>query len=200
MKDLKIKVIGIGSGGQDAVDYLYLNNKCKNIDFIVINSDERILKEAKTSNKYLLSEGNYSNENESTGCGGNPKIGKQNALIHINQILKLTQNSDIIFLISCFGGGCGTGATPVIAEKLKIAGIKTIAIITKPFKWEGQKRTIQAENGIENLQQFVDKTVVIENQTLCKSVPDDTTTKAAFNYVNQKITEKFYKTINNLAK
>lgn len=186
MKDLKIKVIGIGSGGQDAVDYLYLNNKCKNIDFIVINSDERILKEAKTSNKYLLSEGNYSNENESTGCG------KQNALIHINQILKLTQNSDIIFLISCFGGGCGTGATPVIAEKLKIAGIKTIAIITKPFKWEGQKRTIQAENGIENLQQFVDKTVVIENQTLCKSVPEDTTTKSAFNYVNQKIAEMFY--------
>lgn len=197
MKDLKIKVIGIGSGGQDAVDYLYLNNKCKNIDFIVINSDERILKEAKTSNKYLLSERNYSNENESTGCGGNPKIGKQNALIHINQILKLTQNSDIIFLISCFGGGCGTGATPVIAEKLKIAGIKTIAIITKPFKWEGQKRTIQAENGIENLQQFVDKTVVIENQTLCKSVPKDTTTKAAFNYVNQKIAKNLYKEISN---
>ena len=197
MKDLKIKVIGIGSGGQDAVDYLYLNNKCKNIDFIVINSDERILKEAKTSNKYLLSEGNYSNENESTRCGGNPKIGKQNALIHINQILKLTQNSDIIFLISCFGGGCGTGATPVIAEKLKIAGIKTIAIITKPFKWEGQKRAIQAENGIENLQQFVDKTVVIENQTLCKSVPEDTTTKSAFNYVNQKIAKNLYKEISN---
>lgn len=106
--------------------------------------------------------------------------------------MKLTQNSDIIFLISCFGGGCGTGATPVIAEKLKIAGIKTIAIITKPFKWEGQKRTIQAENGIENLQQFVDKTIVIENQTPCKSVPEDTTTKSAFNYVNQKIAEMFY--------
>lgn len=192
MKDLKIKVIGIGSGGQDAVDYLYLNNKCKNIDFVVINSDERILKEAKTSNKYLLSEGNYSNENESTGCGGNPKIGKQNALIHINQILKLTQNSYIVFLISCFGGGCGTGATSVIAENLKIAGIKTVAIITKPFKWEGQKRTIQAENGIENLQQFVDKKIVIENQTLCKSVPEDTTTRSAFNYVNQKIAEMLY--------
>lgn len=192
MKDLKIKVIGIGSGGQDTVDYLYLNNKCKNIDFIVINSDERILKEAKISDKYLLFGENYSNKNESTGCGGNPKIGKQNALIHINQILKLTQNSDIIFLISCFGGGCGTGATSVIAENLKIAGIKTVAIITKPFKWEGQKRTIQAENGIENLQQFVDKTVVIENQTLCKSVPEDTTTKSAFNYVNQKIAEMFY--------
>lgn len=192
MKDLKIKVIGIGSGGQDTVDYLYLNNKCKNIDFIVINSDERILKEAKISDKYLLFEGNYSNGNESTGCGGNPKIGKQNALIHINQILKLTQNSDIIFLISCFGGGCGTGATPVIAEKLKISGIKTVAIITKPFKWEGQKRTIQAESGIEILQQFVDKTIVIENQTLCKSVPEDTTTKSAFNYVNQKIAEMFY--------
>lgn len=197
MKDLKIKVIGIGSGGQDAVDYLYLNNKCKNIDFIVINSDEKILKEAKTSNKYLLSGENYSNENESTGCGGNPKIGKQNALIHINQILKLTQNSDIIFLISCFGGGCGTGATSVIAENLKIAGIKTVAIITKPFKWEGQKRTIQAENRIENLQQFVDKTVVIENQTLCKSVPEDTTTKSAFNYINQKIAKNLYKEISN---
>lgn len=191
MKDLKIKVIGIGNGGQDAVDYLYLKNKCKNIDFVVINSDERILNKAKTSDKYLLSGENYSNENESTGCGGNPKIGKQNALIHINQILKLTQNSDIIFLISCFGGGCGTGATPVIAEKLKIVGIKTIAIITKPFKYEGQKRTTQAENGIEILQQFVGKTVVIENQTLCKSVPEDTTTKAAFNYVNQKLQKCF---------
>ena len=192
MKDLKIKVIGIGSGGQDAVDYLYLNNKCKNIDFIVINSDERSLKEAKTSDKYLLSGENYSNENESTGCGGNPQIGKKNALILINQILKLIQNSDIVFLISCFGGGCGTGATPVIAEKLKIAGIKTIAIITKPFKWEGQKRTIKAESGIENLQQFVDKTVVIENQTLCESVSEETTIKSAFNYVNQKIAEMFY--------
>ena len=187
MKDLKIKVIGIGSGGQDTVDYLYLNTKCKNIYFIVINSDERILKEAKISDKYLLFGENYSNKNESTGCGG-----KQNAIIHINQILKLTQNSDIVFLISCFGGGCGTGATPVIAEKLKIAGIKTVAIITKPFKWEGQKRTIQAESGIEILQQFVDKTIVIENQTLCKSVPEDTTTKSAFNYVNQKIAEMFY--------
>lgn len=192
MKDLKIKVIGIGSGGQDAVDYLYLNNKCKNIDFIVINSNEKILKEAKTSDKYLLSGENYSKENESTGCGGNPQIGRQNAIIHIKQILKLTQNSDMVFLISCFGGGCGTGATPVIAEKLKIAEIKTVAIITKPFKYEGQKRTTQAENGIEILQQFVDKTVVIENQTICKSVPEDTTTKAAFNYVNQKIAEMFY--------
>lgn len=192
MKDLKIKVFGIGNGGQDAVDYLYLNNKCKNIDFIVINSNERILKEAKTSNKYLLSGENYSNENESIGCGGNPQIGKQNAIIHINQILKFTQNSDIVFLISCFSGGCGTGATPVIAENLKIAGIKTVAIITKPFKWEGQKRTLQAENGIEILQQYVNKTIVIENQTLCKSVPKDTTTKAAFNYVNQKIAEMFY--------
>ena len=192
MKDLKIKVIGIGSGGQDAVDYLYLNNKYKNIDFVVINSDEKILKEAKASDKYLLSGENYSNENKSTGCGGNPKIGKQNALIHIYQILKLTQNSDIVFLISCFGGGCGTGATPVIAEKLKIAGIKTVAIITKPFKWEGQKRTIQAESWIEILQQFVDKTVVIENQTLCKLIQEDTTTKSAFNYVNQKIAEMFY--------
>lgn len=197
MKDLKIKVIGIGSGGQDTVNYLYLNNKCKNIDFIVINSDERILKEAKISDKYLLFGENYSNKNESTGCGGNPQIGKQNAIIHINQILKLTQNSDIVFLISCFGGGCGTGATPVIAEKLKIAGIKTVAIITKPFKWEGQKRTIQAESGIEILQQFVDKTIVIENQTLCKSIPEDTTTKAAFNYVNQKIAKNLYKEISN---
>lgn len=192
MKDLKIKVIGIGSGGQDAVDYLYLNNKCKNIDFIVINSDEKILKEAKTSNKYLLSRENYSNKKESTRCEGDPQVGKKNSLIHINQILKLIQNSDIVFLISCFGGGCGTGATQVIAENLKIAGIKTVAIITKPFKWEGQKRTIQAESGIEILQQYVDKTVVIENQTLFKSIPEETTTKAAFNYVNQKIAENFY--------
>ena len=70
MKDLKIKVLGIGNGGQNMVDYLYLNNKCKNIDFVVINSDEKGLKQAKTRNKYVLSGEYYSNDNESLGCGG----------------------------------------------------------------------------------------------------------------------------------
>ena len=72
MKDLKIKVFGIGNGGQNIVDYLYLNNKCKYIDFVVINSDERALKQAKTRNKYVLSGESYSDDNESLGCGGGP--------------------------------------------------------------------------------------------------------------------------------
>ena len=92
-KNLKIKVFGIGNGGQNMVDYLYLNNKCKNIDFVVINSDEKALKQSKTRNKYVLSGEYYSDKGESLGCGGDPKVGKEYALKHINIIRRNRCNS-----------------------------------------------------------------------------------------------------------
>ncbi len=198
MKDLKIKVFGIGNGGQNMVDYLYLNNKCKNIDFVVINSDERVLKQAKTRNKYVLSGEYYSDENESLGCGGDPKVGKEYALKHINIIRQIAGKPDVVFLIAGFGGGCGTGATPVIAEMLKEQGVKTIAIVTKPFEWECEKRLKQASDGIEALKPYVEKYVVVDNESLREIFPPKTTLNESWNYVNVKVAEEFYRAINNL--
>ena len=216
-KNLKIKVFGIGNGGQNSVDYLYLNNKSKNIDFVVINSDEAILKQAKTRNKYILSGEYYSDKGESLGCGGDPKVGKEYALKHINIIREIAGKPDVIFLIAGFGGGCGTGATPVIAEMLKEQGIKTIAIVTKPFAFESPSRLEivtsetkisitpkfpdrmeRATEGIKKLQPYVEKYIVVDNQSLVEIFQPGTTLAESWNYVNRKVAEEFYRAINNL--
>ena len=103
-----------------------------------------------------------------------------------------------MFLIASFGGGCGTGATPVIAKMLKEQGIKTIAIVTKPFEWEGEKRLEQASVGIKNLKQFVEKYTVFDNQSLFEIFQPETTLAESWNYVNRKVAEEFYRAINNL--
>ena len=216
-KNLKIKVFGIGNGGQNIVDYLYLNNKCKNIDFVVINSDEKVLKQAKTRNKYVLSGEYYSDDNESLGCGGDPKVGKEYALKHINIIREIAGKPDVIFLIAGFGGGCGTGATPVIAEMFKEQGIKTIAIVTKPFAFESPSRLEIATSetkisispkfpdrmertteGIKKLQPHVEKYIVVDNQSLVEIFQPGTTLAESWIYVNRKVAEEFYWAINNL--
>ena len=197
-KNLKIKVFGIGGGGQNSVDYLYLNNKSKNIDFVVINSDEAVLKQAKTRNKYILSGEYCSDKGESLGCGGDPETGKNYALKHINIIREIAGTPDVVFLIASFGGGCGTGAAHVIAEMLKEQGIKTIAIVTKPFCFEGEKRMKQACEGIEKTKQYVEKYYVVDSQSLLEIFPPMTTLAESWHYVNRKVAEEFYRAINNL--
>ena len=148
-ENLKITIVGIGSGAQNIIDYLSLNNQSKNINFAVINSDKNILELAKTKNKLLI------HGKEKTfcglGCGGNVATGKQYAEFCINEIGNLFNDTDVAILISCFGGGCGTGATPVIAQMLKNKGIKTIAIVSKPFDYEDEHRKECTAFGIEKI-------------------------------------------------
>ena len=197
-ENLKITIAGIGSGAQNVIDYLSLNNQSKNINFAVINSDENILNLAKTKNKLLM------HGKEKTfyglGCGGNVATGKQYAEFCINKIENLFNDTDVTVLISCFGGGCGTGATPVIAQMLKNKGIKTIAIITKPFDYEGEPRKNQAAFGIEKIKNFVDKLILTDNQDLINALPSDTTLKESWNYANKKIAELLEKEIAELMK
>ena len=196
-KHLKITVLGIGGGAQNIVDYLYLNNKFKNITFMLINADERVLEQAKTPDKYILSGKYFSDDGKSLGCGGDSEIGEEYAYKHLDKLQEITKDSDLVFLISTFGAGCGTGATPVIAKILKETNIKTIAIITKPFRWEGKKRTKQAQNGLEKLRQYVEKIIIIDNQALTKNFPPYTSLSKSFEYVNEKIAEEFYKNLFN---
>lgn len=192
-KNLKIKVLGIGSGVQKSIDYLYLNNKYENINFMLIDSHEKVLKQAKTQNKYLLVKNNYNGE--ALGCCGNLNEGEKLAFENLDKFWEITKDADFVFLISTFGGGTGTGVTPVIARILKNANIQTIAIITTPFTFEGRKRTEQAQNGLEKLKQNVEKFILINNDELIGKFPPSTSISTAFEYVNEKIAEEFYKNL-----
>ena len=184
-ENLKITIVGIGSGAQNVIDYLSLNNQSKNINFAVINSDKNILELAKTKNKLLI----HGKEKDfyGLGCGGNVATGKQYAELCINKIENLFNDTDVAILISCFGGGCGTGATPVIAQMLKNKGIKTIAIVSKPFDYEGEHRKECTALGIEKIKNFVDKLILVDNQDLMSTLPQDITLKEGLNYANKKI-------------
>ncbi|MBR5303573.1 MAG: hypothetical protein IKU37_01945 [Candidatus Gastranaerophilales bacterium] len=190
---VKITVAGIGVGAQNVVDYLSLNNQSENISFAVINSDKNILETAKTKNKLLI------HGKEKTfyglGCGGNVPVGKQYAEFCINEIENLFNDTDVAILVSCFGGGCGTGATPVIAQMLKNKGIKTIAIVSKPFDYEGERRKECTALGIEKIKNFVDKLILVDNQDFMTTLPEDITLKEGWNYANKKIAELFEKEI-----
>ena len=211
-KNLKITVVGIGSGAQNIIDYLFLNNKSENIEFALINSDKNFLEQAKIESKLLIH-----GDNEKfygLGCGGDASIGKQYAEFCLEKIEQLFTDTDVAFLISCFGGGCGTGATPVIAEMLKNKGIKTIAIITKPFAFESPSRfeiatseikisishkfpdrMERATEGIKKLQSYVEKYIVVDNQSLLENFQHSVTLAEIWNYVNKKVAEEFYRAL-----
>lgn len=147
---------------------------------------------------YVLSGEYYNDNGESLGCGGDPEVGKEYAIRHIDKISEIVGKPDVVFLVVSFGGGCGTGATPVIAEMLNELGVKTIAIIGKPFHWEGEMRKQRTIDGIEKLKQYVKKSIIIDYQSLTKTFPPNTSFNAGWNYIYEKVAEEFYKAINCL--
>ena len=195
-KNLKITVVGIGGGAQKTIDYLFLNNKSSNIKFALINSDKEFLECAKTENKLLIPGKNK--KFYGLGCGGDLKTGEEYAEFCIDKIEQLFTETNVAVLISCFGGGCGTGTTPVIAKLLKSKGIKTIAIITRPFNFEGDLRATKTNLGINKLDKYADKIIDLENQNLLETLEQKTSLKEVFDYSNQKITEILKKEIDKL--
>ena len=115
------------------------------------------------------------------------------ALKHMDNIQKIIENPDVVFLIASFGGGCGTGATLIIAEKLKSDGIKTIAIITKPFKWEGKLREQRTTKGIEKIKQHAENVITLDSdEILGETFHKNVTFKEAFDLLNSKVAEEVY--------
>ncbi|MEX2353748.1 MAG: cell division protein FtsZ, partial [Gammaproteobacteria bacterium] len=156
-----IKVIGVGGGGGNAVEHM-LKGSIEGVDFICANTDAQALKNS-TAKTILQLGGNVT---KGLGAGADPDIGRQSALEDRDRIMDVLEGSDMIFITAGMGGGTGTGAAPIVAQVAKEMGILTVAVVTRPFSFEGKKRAQVAENGIKDLGQFVDSLITIPNEKL----------------------------------
>jgi cell division protein FtsZ len=174
-----IKVVGIGGGGGNAVNHM-VNSSIEGVDFICTNTDAQALKSIKARSVIQL--GNALTKG--LGAGANPEIGRQAALDDRDRIMEVLEGADMVFITAGMGGGTGTGAAPVIAEIAKEAGILTVAVVTKPFPFEGKKRRDVAEKGIEELSQFVDSLITIPNEKLLPVLGKEVSLISAFAAAN----------------
>ena len=157
-----IKVIGVGGGGGNAVNYMYKQD-IRGVDYIICNTDRQALDKSPIVNKIYLGV----ELTEGLGAGSNPEVGEQSAMESIEEIkAMLGDNTKMAFITAGMGGGTGTGAAPIIAKICKDMGILTVGIVTSPFKFEGEIRLAQAQKGIENLRKQLDSLIVINNNKL----------------------------------
>jgi cell division protein FtsZ len=170
-----IKVIGVGGGGSNAVNRM-IEQGLRNVDFIALNTDLQALKLSNAENKVPLGQ----KLTGGLGAGGVPDVGEQAALEDKEDLLNLMKGSDMIFITAGMGGGTGTGAAPVVAQIAREVGALTVAVVTKPFEFEGRKKMKLADEGIERLREVVDTLIVIPNQYLLKIVDRKTPITEAF--------------------
>ena len=156
-----IKVIGVGGGGGNAVEHM-VNANIEGVEFICANTDAQALK--RSSAKTILQLGH--DVTKGLGAGADPEVGRQAALEDRDRIMDVLEGSDMVFINAGMGGGTGTGAAPIVAQVAKEMGILTVAVVTRPFQFEGKKRAEIADHGIKELTQFVDSLITIPNEKL----------------------------------
>lgn len=171
----RIKVIGIGGGGGNAVNTM-ISSKLTGVDFIVANTDAQSIEASRASVKIQLGE----KITKGLGAGANPEIGRRAALEDQERIRGYLSGADMIFITAGMGGGTGTGGAPIIAKVAREVGALTVGVVTKPFVFEGKKRMGQAEDGIHELKEHVDTLIVIPNQRLLSIAAKTTTMLEAF--------------------
>ncbi|MEC8995041.1 MAG: cell division protein FtsZ [Pseudomonadota bacterium] len=174
-----IKVIGVGGGGGNAVHHM-ITNQVDGVEFICANTDAQALNNLKT--KKILQMG--SNITKGLGAGANPEIGRQAAIEDRDEIADILSGGDMVFITAGMGGGTGTGATPIVAEVAKEMGILTVAVVTKPFPFEGKKRATIAEKGIAELSEHVDSLITIPNEKLLDVLGKEASLLEAFKAAN----------------
>lgn len=172
----KIKVIGIGGGGCNAINSMISVSQIAGVDFVGVNCDAQALLTCQASTKVQIGE----NLTRGLGAGGNPDIGRQAAEESREKLTEYLRDTDMVFLTCGEGGGTGTGATPVIAELAHELGALTVAVVTKPFHFEGARRMVSAEEGIVNLKDKVDTLIVIPNQRLLDVIDKKMSLRDAF--------------------
>ncbi|MBQ7226007.1 MAG: cell division protein FtsZ [Clostridia bacterium] len=170
-----IRVVGVGGGGNNAVNRMILSN-IKGVQFIAINTDRQALARCGAANKICIGE----SVTRGNGAGANPEMGLRSAEESADEIREAIEGADMVFIATGMGGGTGTGAAPVVARIAKELGILTVGIVTKPFKFEGNRRMSQADSGIAELSKYVDSLVVIPNERLKEFTQEKITIMNAF--------------------
>lgn len=174
-----IKVVGVGGGGGNAVKHM-IDNSVEGVEFICANTDAQALKDVDA--RTVLQLGNAITKG--LGAGANPEIGRQAAMEDRERIAEVLNGADMVFITAGMGGGTGTGGAPVVAEVARELGILTVAIVTKPFPFEGKKRLAIAEEGIKQLQDRVDSLITIPNEKLLSVLGKATSLLDAFKAAN----------------
>ena len=181
----KIKVIGVGGGGGNALNSMIAAGTITGVEFIAVNTDAQVLLTNQAGSKLQIGD----NLTRGLGAGGNPEVGAQAAEESREKIKEYLVDSDMVFITAGMGGGTGTGAAPVVAEIAHELGALTVAIVTKPFAFEGARRMINAEDGINKLKDKVDTLIVIPNQRLLDVVDRKMTLLEAFRVADSVLTQ-----------
>ena len=174
-----IKVVGVGGGGGNALQHMVINN-VEGVEFICANTDAQALKNISARTVLQLGP----NVTKGLGAGANPLIGREAAMEDRERIAEVLRGADMVFITAGMGGGTGTGAAPIVAEVAREMGILTVAVVTKPFPFEGRKRMQIAEEGIRELSQHVDSLITIPNEKLLTVLGKDASLLAAFSKAN----------------
>ncbi len=178
----KIKVIGVGSAGTNTINRM-IKNGLTGVEFLVMNTDIQLLEASDCENKLQLGK----KTTKGLGSGGDPQIGEKAAKETEQDIKEALKGADMVFIVAGFGGGTGTGATPVIAKIAKDMGILTIAVVTRPFSYEGRERKTKADTGIKELRKSADAVADISNDILLTAVDRQVSMAEAYSFVDDII-------------
>lgn len=180
----QIKVVGVGGGGCNAIDSM-INRGLRGVEFIAINTDAQVLEDSLASQKIQIG----TNVTRGLGAGADPNIGRKAAEEDREKITRALDGADMVFVTTGMGGGTGTGAAPIVASIAKSIGALVIGIVTKPFTWEGKIRMRNADEGINELKQYVDSLIVVPNNRILSIIEAATVAKAAFDKPNEILYE-----------
>ena len=189
---VNIKVIGVGGGGNNAVNRMISTN-IRGVEFIAVNTDNQALDSSCATKKLIIGD----KITRGKGAGSNPEVGKRSAEESIEAVKAALEGADMVFVTAGMGGGTGTGAAPVIAKAARDLGILTVGIVTKPFAFEGLRRSKQAEAGIAELSKFVDSLIIIPNERL-KQVEDNHITLANAFEIADDVLRRGVQSVSNL--
>jgi len=179
-----LKVVGVGGGGGNAIDSM-IKRGLTGVEYIAVNTDAQVLEKSSATHKIQVGK----NMTRGLGAGADPNVGRKALEEDHDKIAAVLANADMVFVTAGMGGGTGTGGAPIIASIAKSVGALVIGIVTKPFRWEGKKRMLNAEDGIHELRQYVDSLIVIPNERILSILDNSVSALAAFDKPNEVLYE-----------
>jgi cell division protein FtsZ len=179
-----LKVVGVGGGGCNAIESM-IRRGLSGVEYVAVNTDAQVLNSSSATHKIQVG----TSITRGLGAGADPNVGRKSLEEDREKIADILAGSDMVFVTAGMGGGTGTGGAPVIASIAKSTGSLVVGIVTKPFRWEGKKRMLNAEQGIQDLKQYVDSLIVIPNERLLSILDKATTAFAAFDKPNEVLYE-----------